>query len=111
MSDFPKKVLSGQPVSDEDWNQYLIAMHKRAPSMTPLAYSKYQTRDGKNSYEILAETLNEFGSRPISFLDLACGDGHLIPYGLKKVAQASQVYGIDMSEGELALARQALNHK
>jgi SAM-dependent methyltransferase len=104
MTDFSKKVLSGRATSVEDWNEYLVEMHRRAPSQTPAVFAHHKTKQGLNSYEILAETLTPYSGEPVTVLDLACGDGHLLSYCLKKVPQGSFL-AIDMSSEELEIAQ------
>jgi SAM-dependent methyltransferase len=102
MSTFAKKILSHILPSDSDWVDHLIEAHKVAPSMTPQAYAPHKTKTGKNSYEILADSLTEKHS---TVLDLACGDGHLIQYLLPKLGQNAKIHAVDMSNGELDIAK------
>ena len=105
MSRFFEKIKSGEMPTDEDWSDHLIEAHKIAPSMTPNGFSAFKSDKGLNSYELLAETIECPLSGKATIVDLACGDGHLIPYLLKKVDENSRIYGVDMSEGELSVAR------
>src|SRR4051794_25325741 len=82
MSDtkFANKVLNGEIINNEDWSEHLMEAHRISPRMTPLAFAPYKTSQGKNSYELLADCVVASPSKNIHLLDLACGDGHLIPY-------------------------------
>jgi ubiquinone/menaquinone biosynthesis C-methylase UbiE len=108
MSQFSNKILNGTTPTDEDWSEHLVEAHKIAPSMTPYAFSPYKTASGLNSYELLAGTVASLASKDATVLDLACGDGHLIPLLLKKIGGNGKVVGVDMSDGELAIARNSV---
>jgi SAM-dependent methyltransferase len=102
MSTFSKKLNAGQIPTDSEWEEHLIEAHKIAPSMTPYAFAPHKTKEGKNSYELLADKLSNKDS---TILDLACGDGHLIQYLLPKLGPEGRIYGADMSSGELDVAK------
>lgn len=103
MSDFREKILRGEKPTDEDWNKYLKEAHLLTPSMTSSAFASHPTTEGPTSYEILANTVR---SNVQTVLDLACGDGYLIQHLLKRINSAGSAIGVDMSEGELEVARQ-----
>jgi ubiquinone/menaquinone biosynthesis C-methylase UbiE len=73
--------------------------------MTPAAFALYKTSSGLSSYELLANKIVQAFPRPNTILDLACGDGYLIQYLLPKLNRPGNIMGVDMSEGELQLAR------
>src|SRR4051812_33699826 len=106
MSNFSKKIRQGDLPNEEDWTQHVAEGHKRAPSQTPDAFAAYKTTEGLNSYQILACEIAKFSGKDLNIVDLACGDGHLIPSLLPKLSPQSLVHGIDMSESELAIAKQ-----
>jgi ubiquinone/menaquinone biosynthesis C-methylase UbiE len=108
MSQFSKKILSGQVPTADDWVQHLIEAHKIAPSMTPHVFAGHPSSLGASSYEVLADTLKGFNKKDLTIIDLACGDGFLIPYILERVGANSKIFGVDMSEGELAVARKKI---
>ena len=82
-----------------------IEAHKLAPSMTPAAFAPYQTSDGQTSYELLSKSIEGLRNTASTVLDMACGDGHLFPYLLRTLGVTGTVVGVDMSEGELGVAR------
>lgn len=107
MSKFADKIRQGELPDADDWAEHLREAHAIAPSMTPHSYGLYRTADGKSSYGILADQVEP---RPgARLVDLACGDGHLIPLLLAKLDSASRVAGVDMSPGELDVARRDLS--
>ncbi len=108
MSEFADKIRNGLAVSDEDWNQYLQEAHRVSPSQTPAAFARYRTAEGQTSYEVLMDAVAPLRGGGGAILDLACGDGHLIPGLLELLGADGHVIGVDMSEGELEVARKKL---
>ncbi len=86
----------------EDWEAYLIETHHRAPGMSPEAFAHLKNSDGHNSYE---ELVHKISGSPTTILDLACGDGYLVEKLAHRFPQSKYI-GLDMSEGELAVARE-----
>jgi ubiquinone/menaquinone biosynthesis C-methylase UbiE len=109
MSKFSEKIRRGELPSDDDWSEHLIEGHGNAPSQTPAAFAAYKTLEGLNSYQILAHEVDQFHEKNLRIIDLACGDGHLIPHLLSKQGPTARISGIDMSEAELTLAKRNLN--
>lgn len=103
MSRFMDKLLSGQGTAPEDWKKHLLEAHSLAPGMSPQAFGDCRNGAGLNSYEWLALS-TERVRNPKSIVDLACGDGFLIPILQKKLANDVSYVGIDMSAKELELA-------
>lgn len=99
------KLIDNQEITSEDWNQYLKDSHKQQPGMTPMAFSAHQTIEGFNSYQILSQEILTPIHKPISLLDLGCGDGHLFRYLVERVHPESTMYGLDMSNYELEIAK------
>lgn len=104
--DFLNKIESGKDLSSSDWESYLKEAHKKAPGMTPSAFQNIRDKEGFNSYQRLLRSA-ELKHRN-SILDLACGDGHLFSYIEDELGPNFSYVGVDMSESELALARQKL---
>lgn len=105
MTEFSRKLLSGAPYDPADWENHLIEAHRNEPSMTPAAFAAFRARDGKNSYEKLAEAAPPRRGDGSVVLDLACGDGALLPYCLKPDRRIKRYIGVDMSDAALAVAR------
>ena len=59
--------------------------------------------NGKNSYELLLDTIDP--NLHNNILDLACGSGVLLEYCNKRFPLRFNLYGVDMNENELKLAR------
>lgn len=87
---------------------FLVDFHRRSPRCTTLAFAdRAAIGDGlawPSSYDALAEL-----ARPDdrAVLDLACGDGHLLA-ALRERAPRAALIGVDLSDGELACARERL---
>jgi len=111
-SDFSAKVLSGEETSPEEWQRHLREVHSRLPGMTSALCSRHATPRGQTSYQLLADTAVVAAQdldRPVDVLDVACGDGYLIQVCLRQLGGSIKtITGVDMSEGELDLARQRL---
>jgi len=100
-------IKNEKEVSPEAWNNFLQNAHLKSPSMTPRAFSQYKTKKGLSSYEMLSQVLT---GNEKKILDLACGDGFLFSFISKQAPQA--IYsGLDMSEGELQVARKNVQGK
>ncbi len=104
MSQYSKLVLNGEATTAKDWEEHLKEVHKLAPGMTPVAFLDFLDESGINSYQRLAETIKSEEANAYRVLDLACGDGYLIPHILKINPDIS-ILGVDMSEGELSIAK------
>jgi ubiquinone/menaquinone biosynthesis C-methylase UbiE len=107
MSEFSDKIRKGALPSDQDWENHLVEAHAREPRMTPEAFAGFRTQEGLNSYEILAAEL-PLPPRDLTVIDLACGDGHLIPYLLPRLGSASKIVGVDISLEGLEIARKEI---
>ena len=59
--------------------------------------------NGKNSYELLLDTIDPSSHNDI--LDLACGSGVLLEYCNKRFPFNLKLSGVDMNDNELKLAR------
>lgn len=77
--------------------------------MTPQAFARFTDRNGRNSYQRLAEYAR--GRSGQTILDLACGNGHLYPYLERCMEHDFRYIGIDLSESELSAARTVIGAK
>lgn len=106
MNRFTEKLLKDGPAPDaQDWMDYLKDAHRREPSMTPAAFGRWPTDLGPTSYALLVEPLKNATQADLGVLDLACGDGFLMRHILPQIGPKARVYGVDMSVGELEVAR------
>lgn len=88
----------------EATEKYLENYHKENPSCTSRTFAFGQSSRSLSSYEeVVEKTLQVKPPGPL--LDLACGDGFLLKTFVEKGSRAGDLYGIDLSESELNLAR------
>jgi len=85
---------------------FLKSFHLENPGCTPACFSNGQS-EGQDSYSHLASILRD-SHADHTVLDLACGDGSLIKKILNRNIRGLKVVGIDMSLGELSLAKKML---
>jgi SAM-dependent methyltransferase len=87
---------------------FLKAFHAQKPGCTPRSMAEGKTSRGCSSYE---EILDELKTARISgpILDLACGDGFLLSLAKNRGWKPEKLFGLDLSEGELALAKKNPN--
>lgn len=86
---------------------FLRSFHLENPSCTSLSFANGYTTDRLTSYDQLLKAVETPSLTRGHLLDLACGDGFL----LKKISTTFpdlKLSGIDMSEGELSVAKEIL---
>ncbi|WP_244097425.1 class I SAM-dependent methyltransferase [Burkholderia cenocepacia] len=93
---------------------YLKDFHRRRAGATRRAYGNRPARSAQaaypSSYHALATRVpNDAMSRTV--LDLACGDGPLLQILNDRGHAATKLIGIDISDGELSVARGILPHE
>jgi ubiquinone/menaquinone biosynthesis C-methylase UbiE len=90
---------------------YLQDFHQRQPGTTTAAFAHLRARssvaDYASSYAAVAACVPE-RTQPLTVLDLACGDGHLLKLLSDRQAPSLKLIGVDMSQGELDVARTLL---
>lgn len=90
---------------------YLQDFHQRQVGVTSAAFAHLPARSPSggwaSSYDVLTSLIPPVDT-PLSVLDLACGDGHLLGLLAARRQPDLQLLGVDMSEAELAAARAAL---
>ncbi|MEL6112493.1 MAG: class I SAM-dependent methyltransferase [Pseudomonadota bacterium] len=97
--------------------EHLLEVHRRNPGFTESCALKCRDANGQSTYDWLAaipeqqgeqDTGKKNGQNPENrILDLACGSGLLLEKCRDRFAGA-RLYGVDMSEAELGLARRRL---
>ncbi|PHV23141.1 SAM-dependent methyltransferase [Janthinobacterium sp. BJB446] len=90
---------------------YLQDFHQRQVGVTSTAFGHLPASSPAgswaSSYDVLTSLVPTVDT-PLSVLDLACGDGHLLGLLAARRQSRLQLLGVDMSEAELAAARAAL---
>ena len=90
---------------------YLQDFHQRQVGATSAAFAHLPASSPAgswaSSYDVLTSLVPAVDT-PLTVLDLACGDGHLLGLLAARRQPRLQLLGVDMSQGELAAARAAL---
>ena len=90
---------------------YLQDFHQRQVGATSAAFAHLPANspagNWTSSYHVLTSLVPDVDT-PLTVLDLACGDGHLLGLLAARRQARLQLLGIDMSQAELAVARAAL---
>lgn len=90
---------------------YLQDFHQRMPGATSAAFAQLRARSASaeyaSSYAALAACVPDTHA-PFTTLDLACGDGHLLKLLCDRQRSSLRLIGVDMSQGELDVARAVL---
>jgi len=90
---------------------YLQDFHQRQPGATSAAFAHLRAHstvaEYASSYAALAACVPD-AQTPLAVLDLACGDGHLLKLLADRQQPSLRLIGVDMSQGELDVARTVL---
>jgi len=90
-----------------EWNEHVVAFHDTYGDGTPGFVSRFRTADGLTSYELLAARIRLGARHDSRVLDVGCGSGELLRVLAASIPHAV-LEGIDLSERQLALARDAV---
>ena len=108
VSAWTRQVENGQKPNSSDLQDHLTAIHQTNAGFTEALAWKCRDSNGKNSYELLADIIDQ--DHHSSVLDLACGSGVLLDLCNKRFDSGVSFVGIDISNAELKLARERLIH-
>ena len=97
------KICSMKEPNSQDLLDHLDTIHNRYTGFTEKIATSCCDLNGKNSYELLLDTIDP--NLHNNILDLACGSGVLLEYCNKRFPLRFNLYGVDMNENELKLAR------
>ncbi|MFM0093401.1 class I SAM-dependent methyltransferase [Paraburkholderia sediminicola] len=90
---------------------YLLDFHRRVVSSTSIAFGSIPASlNGTlhaSSYHALASMVPA-DNKALSVLDIGCGDGHLLSLLAGRKHRGLRLAGVDMSDGELDVARSVL---
>ena len=100
------KIDSGKNPNSQDLLDHLHTIHSHYAGFTEKIATSCCDLNGKNSYELLLDTINSNVHKDI--LDLACGSGVLLEYCNKYFNSNVKLSGVDMNVNELKLARTRL---
>ena len=108
-SSWIKKIIFGKDPNSQDLLDHLNTIHSRHTGFTEKIATSCCDFNGKNSYELLLETIDSNVHKDI--LDLACGSGVLLDYCNKHFNSKIKLSGVDMNVNELELAQARLLNK
>ena len=107
-SDWTRQIKIGEQPSSAALQAHLTAVHEINAGFTEVCAWNCRDSDGKNSYDLLADIVDQENHSNV--LDLACGSGVLLDLCHKRFGTKVALSGADMSEAELQLARKRLAH-
>ncbi len=105
-SSWINKIELGQIPNSQDLLDHLHIIHDRHAGFTEKIAISCCDLNGKNSYELLLDTIDP--KYHTTVLDLACGSGVLLELCHKKFPFKFKLSGVDINENELKLARTRL---
>ena len=108
-SSWIKKINFGKNPNSQDLLDHINTIHSHYAGFTERIATSCCDLNGKNSYELLLDTINSNVHKDI--LDLACGSGVLLEYCDKYFNSNLKLSGIDMNVNELKLAQNRLLNK
>ncbi|MBD74296.1 MAG: hypothetical protein CMM96_02225 [Rickettsiales bacterium] len=102
-SSWINKIYLGKTPNGKDLSDHLHIIHNRYTGFTEEIATSCCDIQGKNSYELLLDTVDPSSHSDI--LDLACGSGVLLELCKKRFSTDLNLFGVDMNDSELKLAR------
>ena len=104
MTRYLDRVIAGEAATVDEWNDHLVTFHRTYDGATPGLLARLRTPDGQTSYQLLASRIRALAPGVRDILELGCGDGALLGL-LASLYSGVALHGVDLSEGEIALAR------
>ena len=98
-SSWTQSLLRGEQPSAADLRDHLMTVHRHYPGFTESCGLRCQDKQGRNSYEFLADIVDPSQHRRV--LDLACGSGVLLEICNRRFGESVALHGLDMSIEEL----------
>ena len=105
-SSWINKIYQGETPNGKDLSDHIHIIHNRYTGFTEEIAMSCRDLNGKNSYELLLDTVDPCFHNDI--LDLACGSGVLLELCKKRFPPNIKLFGVDMNNNELKLARNRL---
>lgn len=105
-SSWINKIYQGETPNGKDLSDHIHIIHNRYTGFTEKIAMSCRDLNGKNSYELLLDTVDPCFHTDI--LDLACGSGVLLELCKKRFPPNIKLFGVDMNNNELKLARNRL---
>lgn len=108
VSAWTHQIENGQQPSSSDLQDHLRVVHDKNAGFTEAVAWNCRDTNGKNSYELLADIVDQ--KYHSNVLELACGSGVLLDLCNQRFDSKVTLSGIDISDAELKLARKRLSH-
>jgi ubiquinone/menaquinone biosynthesis C-methylase UbiE len=108
VSAWTRQIGNGQQPSSADLQDHLAVVHDKNAGFTEAVAWNCRDINGKNSYELLADIVDQ--KYHSNVLELACGSGVLLDLCTQRCNGKMAFLGIDTSDAELKLARKRLAH-
>lgn len=108
VSAWTRQIESGQHPNSADLRNHLAAVHDNNAGFTETFAWNCRDANGKNSYQLLADVIDEKCHSNV--LDLGCGSGVLLDLCRQRFGPELVLSGVDMNDAELQLARERLAH-
>ena len=103
------QVETGQQPNGNELMDHLHDIHDKNAGFTETIAWNCRDINGKNSYELLADVIDQKHHSKV--LDLGCGSGVLLDLCDKRFNKRLNLSGVDISNAELKLARERLPRK
>ena len=107
VSAWTHQIGNGQQPSSSDLQDHLRVVHDKNAGFTEAVAWNCRDVSGKNSYELLADIVDQ--KYHSNVLELACGSGVLLDLCNQRFDSRMALSGIDISGAELKLARKRLS--
>ena len=107
-SAWTRQVKNGKQPSSSALRAHLGTVHDNNAGFTETVAWNCRDKNGKNSYELLADIVDLKCHSNV--LDLGCGSGVLLDVCNKRFGAELALSGVDMNDSELQLARKRLAH-
>jgi ubiquinone/menaquinone biosynthesis C-methylase UbiE len=107
-SAWTQQIEIGQQPSSSALRDHLDAVHDSNAGFTETFAWNCRDANGKNSYELLADIIDQKNHSHV--LDLGCGSGVLLDLCNQRFGAELMLSGVDMNGSELQLARERLAH-
>ncbi len=103
-----ENLMSGKGSNHLNLREHILEIHKRNTGFTENCAQNFKNNAGRSSYEWLAEIISP--KYHFQVLDLACGSGPLLEICDQNFGKNISLFGVDMSDEELSLAKQRLKN-
>lgn len=108
MTRFLERALAGETATRDEWNEHVIAFHRRYSRSTENLVLRMHAPTGESSYDLLASRIKDLAPSARAILDIGCGDGTLLVHLAERFGPQVALTGLDLVEADVAAARARL---